>query len=139
MSRYDPETFRVSRKATEAELAKLSTELSRFDGVVASTFFSPGEQRLLDELLASDTSRLIWILPMGMPGQVPVKWCPRPSPLPRALAVSLSRRHDRRHTRKLPRLQRVGNAPRHRLSPIRVLQRPRLNPHFLIDLFPHAR
>ena len=45
-----------------------------FGGVVASTFFSPGEQRLLDELLANETSRLIWILPMGMPGQVPVKW-----------------------------------------------------------------
>lgn len=28
----------------------------------------------MDELLANDTSRLIWILPMGMPGQVPVKW-----------------------------------------------------------------
>lgn len=48
----------------------------RFEGVVASTFFSPGEQRLLDELLANGTSRLIWILPMGMPGQVPVKWGP---------------------------------------------------------------
>lgn len=39
-----------------------------------STLFSPGEQRLLGELLASDTSRLIWLLPMGMPGQVPIKW-----------------------------------------------------------------
>lgn len=66
--------LRVSRKATKAELAKLSAELSRFDGVVASTFFSPGEQRLLDELLADEASRLIWILPMGMPKQVPVKW-----------------------------------------------------------------
>ena len=66
--------LRVSRKATEAELAKLSAELSRFDGVVVSTFFSPGEQRLLDGLLANDKSRLIWIMPMGMPGQVPVKW-----------------------------------------------------------------
>ena len=68
--------LRVSRKATEAELAKLSAELSRFDGVVTSTFFSPGEQRLQDELLANDTSRLIWIMPMGMPGQVPIKWGP---------------------------------------------------------------
>jgi len=34
------------------------------------------EQRFLDELLANDTSRLIWILPMGLPGQVPVKWGP---------------------------------------------------------------
>ncbi len=40
--------LRVSRKATEAEHAKLSAELGSFDGVVASTFFSPGEQRLLD-------------------------------------------------------------------------------------------
>lgn len=71
----DPKlALRVSRKATEAELAKLSAELSCFGGVVASTFFSPGEQRLLDELLANGTSRLIWILPMGMPGQVPIKW-----------------------------------------------------------------
>ncbi|HPS09466.1 MAG TPA: hypothetical protein PLG22_18205 [Kiritimatiellia bacterium] len=68
--------LRVSRKATEAELATLSSELSRFGGVVVSTFFSPGEQRLLGELLANDTSRLIWILPMGMPGQVPVRWGP---------------------------------------------------------------
>jgi REP element-mobilizing transposase RayT len=68
--------LRVSRKATEAELAQQSAELSRFNGVVASTFFSPGEQRLLDELLANDTSRLIWIMPMGMPKQVPVKWGP---------------------------------------------------------------
>ena len=71
----------------EAELAKLSAELSRFDGVVVSTFFSPGEQRLLDELLANDTSRLIWILPMGMPKQVPVKWGPA---LLRARALWLS-------------------------------------------------
>ena len=34
------------------------------------------EQRFLDELLANDTSRLIWILPMGLLGQVPVKWGP---------------------------------------------------------------
>ena len=44
--------------------------------VVVSTFFSPGEQRLLGELLANDASHLIWILPMGMPGQVPIKWGP---------------------------------------------------------------
>jgi hypothetical protein len=51
--------LRVFRKATEAELSKLNAELSRFDGVVVSTFFSPGEQRLLGELLANDMSRLI--------------------------------------------------------------------------------
>ena len=79
--------LRVSRKATEAELATLGSELSRFGGVVVSTFFSLGEQRLLGELLASDTSRLIWILPLGMPGLVPVKWGPS---LLRARALWLS-------------------------------------------------
>lgn len=68
--------LRVSRKTTEADLAKLGTELGRFHGVVTSTFFSPGEQRLLDELLANESSRLIWIMPMALPKQVPVKWGP---------------------------------------------------------------
>lgn len=67
--------LRVSRKATETELAKLSEETNLFNGIVVSTFFSPGEQRLLDALLANDASRLIWILPMGMPAHIPAKWC----------------------------------------------------------------
>ena len=66
--------LRVSRKAAEAEIAELRTRLNRFGGVVVSTFFSPGEQSLLSDLLADDASRLIWILPMGMPHPIPVKW-----------------------------------------------------------------
>ena len=57
----------------------------------------------------------------------------RSSPLPRALAVALSGRHDRRHACNLPRLQRVGDAPRHRLSltdsPLTILP-----PHFHFDV-----
>lgn len=68
--------LRVSRKATVAEITELHTRLARFDGVVVSTFFSPGEQSLLSDLLANETSRLIWILPMGLPHQIPVKWGP---------------------------------------------------------------
>ena len=49
-------------------------------------------------------------------------------PLPRALAVALSRGHDRRHARKLPRLQRVGKAPR---------QTPPTSNHSLTALLPN--
>ena len=65
--------LRVSRKASEAEILKLKTELPNYDGVVCSTFFSPGERECLKTLLAG-TSRIIWFLPMAMPEKIPVAW-----------------------------------------------------------------
>jgi len=67
--------LRVSRKATEEEIgrAKISFGCS-WQGVTVSTFFSPGERAVLDSLLSYEHSRLIWIMPMGMPAQIPVKW-----------------------------------------------------------------
>jgi REP element-mobilizing transposase RayT len=45
--------LRVSRKATEAQVAALKTELAAFDGLVCSTFFSPGERACLSVLQES--------------------------------------------------------------------------------------
>jgi REP element-mobilizing transposase RayT len=67
--------LRVSRKATaeEVDRAKISFGCS-CKGVTVSTFFSPGERAVLDALLSHQNSRIIWIMPMGMPAQIPVKW-----------------------------------------------------------------
>lgn len=67
--------LRVSRKATEEEIgrAKISFGCS-YNGVTVSTFFSPGEREVLDALLSHEHCRIIWIMPMGMPAQIPVKW-----------------------------------------------------------------
>ncbi|MEI7947431.1 MAG: hypothetical protein WCJ02_12075, partial [bacterium] len=67
--------LRISRKATEEEVE----EAKRFfretwEGVTVSTFFSPGERSVLDELLTHKKSCIIWVMPMGMPEQIPVKW-----------------------------------------------------------------
>ena len=48
-------------------------ELCAYDGVVCSTFFSPGERECLDALL-ENRNKVIWVLPMGMPEHIPVKW-----------------------------------------------------------------
>ena len=65
--------LRVSRRATEAEVEALQKELTDFDGVVCSTFFSPGERACLQALLAG-SARIIWVLPMGFPDSIPVDW-----------------------------------------------------------------
>ena len=65
--------LRVSRRATEAQIEALRQDLAVFDGVVCSTFFSPGERACLDTLLAGPT-RTLWVLPMAMPDAIPVKW-----------------------------------------------------------------
>ncbi len=65
--------LRVSRRSTESEVAQLKSELSAFDGLVCSTFFSPGERDCLKVLL-SGSARIVWVLPMGMPKSVPVDW-----------------------------------------------------------------
>jgi len=65
--------LRVSRRSTEAEVAALQSELAGFDGVVCSTFFSPGERVCLKVLLTG-SARIVWVLPMGMPRSIPVGW-----------------------------------------------------------------
>jgi len=65
--------LRVSRKATAAEVAALQAEFARFDGIVCSTFFSPGERACLQGLQSGKT-RIIWVQPMAMPASIPVNW-----------------------------------------------------------------
>lgn len=67
--------LRVSRKATEQEIAQTQRFFKEeWEGVVVSTFFSPGERAILDALLTHDKTRIIWIMPKGMPAHIPVKW-----------------------------------------------------------------
>jgi REP element-mobilizing transposase RayT len=65
--------LRVSRRASEAEVIALQNELAAFDGLVCSTFFSPGERACLKTLLTA-SARIIWIQPMAMPEQISVDW-----------------------------------------------------------------
>ncbi|MDA3926120.1 MAG: hypothetical protein PF904_15600 [Kiritimatiellae bacterium] len=65
--------LRVSRKASEAEIEVLKAELTGFDGVVCSTFFSPGERACLDTLLM-ESAKIVWVLPMALPEKIPVAW-----------------------------------------------------------------
>ncbi len=65
--------LRVSRRATDAQVAAIQEELATFDGLVCSTFFSPGERACLDALPAA-RARIVWVLPMAMPDAIPVKW-----------------------------------------------------------------
>lgn len=65
--------LRISRKATEVQVEILARELESFDGVVVSTFFSPGEKACLKTLLES-TARVVWIVPMAMPEEIPSQW-----------------------------------------------------------------
>lgn len=65
--------LRVSRRASEAEVAALQRELASFDGLVCSTFFSPGERACLKSLQSGST-RIVWVLPMALPAHIPVDW-----------------------------------------------------------------
>jgi len=78
--------LRVSRRATEPQIAALCDELAGFDGVVWSTFFSPGERACL-RACEDGACRIVWVLPMGMPARIPVHWC-RPFLENRALWLS---------------------------------------------------
>ena len=66
--------LRISRKATPAEIRQAIAAIPNFDGVIVSTFFSPGERQVLDVLLASETARVIWLVPMALSDPIPVKW-----------------------------------------------------------------
>ncbi|MDD2598982.1 MAG: hypothetical protein PHO37_07145 [Kiritimatiellae bacterium] len=65
--------LRISRKATDIEITQLKNELAAYDGVICSTFFSPGERTCLKTLLRSN-AQIIWVLPMTMPEKIPVVW-----------------------------------------------------------------
>ena len=65
--------LRVSRKTSEDEMKRLTDEFQEFDGIICSTFFSPGERFILETLLNAN-ARIIWILPMAMPKQISIKW-----------------------------------------------------------------
>jgi len=65
--------LRVSRRASEAEIAALQEELLMFDGVVCSTFFSPGERACLKSLQRG-SSQIVWVLPMAMPKHISKDW-----------------------------------------------------------------
>ncbi len=68
-------SLRISRQATEEEVNQAKRFfVEAWEGVIVSTFFSPGERAVLDELLTHKKCRIIWIIPMGMPEQIPVKW-----------------------------------------------------------------
>jgi len=65
--------LRISRKATEEEVNQTKRFFAEtWEGVIVSTFFSPGERAVLDELLTHKKCRIIWIMPMGMPEQIPI-------------------------------------------------------------------
>ena len=65
--------LRVSRKSSAAEIAAMQDELALFEGVVCSTFFSPGERECLKTAL-SGSALVVWVLPMAMPESIPVAW-----------------------------------------------------------------
>ena len=65
--------LRISRRATKTEIVKFQDELAGFDGVVFSTFFSPGERTCLKMLLAG-SARIVWVLPVAFPKSIPVAW-----------------------------------------------------------------
>lgn len=65
--------LRVSRRVSGAEIDALQNELANFNGLVCSTFFSPGERACLKTLLTA-SARIVWVQPMAMPEHIPVDW-----------------------------------------------------------------
>ncbi len=66
--------LRISRKEAAAAVSRYSeSELNGFEGVVYSTFFSPGEQTCL-EILLKGFAKIVWIIPKAMPESIPVTW-----------------------------------------------------------------
>jgi REP element-mobilizing transposase RayT len=65
--------LRVSRKAAKEQITALKENLSKFDGIVCSTFFSPGERACL-ETLQKGSACIMWVMPMAMPKNIPERW-----------------------------------------------------------------
>jgi putative transposase len=67
--------LRVSRRASEGEIEALKQRMRSFEGVVASTFISPGERECLEVLLNKGTHvRVLWVIPMAMPEHIYAQW-----------------------------------------------------------------
>ena len=66
--------LRVSRKTSPIALDALKKKMEHFDGLICSTFFSPGERACLKILQTQSAAQLLWVLPMAMPKQIPVSW-----------------------------------------------------------------
>jgi REP element-mobilizing transposase RayT len=67
--------LRVSRKASEGEIEALKQRMRSFEGLVASTFFSPGERACLEVLLDKGAkARVLWVIPMAMPEHIYAQW-----------------------------------------------------------------
>jgi len=67
------QALRVSRRATEREIAAMCRKLEAFGGIVCSTFFSPGERACLQTVQQGE-ARIVWVLPTAMPAHIPVSW-----------------------------------------------------------------
>lgn len=65
--------LRVSRRATEPQIAAACQELTGYEGIVCSTFFSPGERACLQTVLEGN-ARIVWVLPTALPEHIPVRW-----------------------------------------------------------------
>ncbi len=66
--------LRISRKMAAVEISRYSEKkLPAFEGLVCSTFFSPGEKACL-ETLQKGKARIIWVLPMAMPEKIATAW-----------------------------------------------------------------
>lgn len=65
--------LRISRRASDAEIAGTQADLRVFNGTILSTFFSPGERACL-QTLQDSAANLVWVLPMGIPKHIPVAW-----------------------------------------------------------------
>jgi REP element-mobilizing transposase RayT len=55
------------------DIKHLAKDPTLFNGVVFSTFFSPGEHLCLETLLKGK-AMLVWVLPVAMPKNIPVTW-----------------------------------------------------------------
>ncbi|MFW6414275.1 MAG: transposase [Verrucomicrobiota bacterium] len=67
------QALRISRRASEKEIAALQDDLATFSGLVCSTFMSPGEKACL-QTLQEGSAHILWILPMTLPASIPVGW-----------------------------------------------------------------
>lgn len=65
--------LRISRQAAESEVLRFQEDLMGFDGIVFSTFFSPGERACLKTFLKGRV-RVVWVLPTSLPRSVPAVW-----------------------------------------------------------------
>lgn len=78
--------LRVSRRADDTAIAGVKKKLIGFEGLVCSTFFSPGERACL-EVLQAEKAQVVWAAPIALPTKITKAWT-RPFLEERALWVS---------------------------------------------------